>query len=102
MNGMNMAVKRLRLSTKALKNKKVRSATNLSVRSDFHEAAPTPAEVEEAETIITEWFERGEKIMDDAQPGIEARDDRMVRAFERAEQEENEINERMIDDLIDA
>lgn len=33
---------------------------------------------------------------------MEARDDRMVRAFERAQQEEMEINERLINDLIDA
>lgn len=58
----------------------------------FHENAPTPQEIEEAEDIVKEWFERGEKIIEDATPGIEARDRRLVRAWNRAEREEQAIN----------
>jgi hypothetical protein len=40
MDGMNM--NKLRLSVKALKNKKVSSATKLSVRNEFNQRKPSP------------------------------------------------------------
>lgn len=40
MNGMNM--NKLRLSVKALKNKKVSSATKLAFRTEFNQMKPTP------------------------------------------------------------
>lgn len=92
---------KIRLSAKTLKSN-TDATTNLSWRHEFHEKAPTPDEVEDAETIINGWFERGEGIMKDAKPGIEARDKRMMRAWERAEKEEQEINEEMMEDLIKA
>lgn len=83
---MNMAskkMKKIRLSTKALK--KTRGSQSLTVSDEFHDEAPTPEEVEDAEAIIKDWFERGEGIMKDAKPGMEARDRRIVRAWEKAE-----------------
>ena len=90
-----MDMKRLRLSAKNLKANTA-STTNLTWSAKFHEKAPTPAEVEEAETIIKGWFERGEKIVKDAKPGMEARDKRFVQAWERAAKEEEDINNEMI------
>jgi len=69
MDSCNMDMKRIRLSVRSLRSR-TRAATNLSMSSEFHENAPTPQEVEEAEEIIKGWFERGEKIMEDAQPGL--------------------------------
>lgn len=40
MDGMNM--NKLRLSVKALKNKKVSSATKLAFRTEFNQMKPTP------------------------------------------------------------
>jgi hypothetical protein len=77
-------------------------ATNLNWRQKFHEKAPTPHEVEDAETIINGWFQRGERIMRDAQPGVDARNKRFVQAWDRAEREEQEINQEMIEDLVEA
>lgn len=85
MNGVHIDMKRLRLSVKSLKSRRAHLATNLSVSSEFHDEAPTPEEIEEAEQIIAEWFERGEDIIEDAMPGIEARDRRLQQAWERAE-----------------
>jgi len=69
MDSCNMDMKRIRFSVRSLRSR-TRAATNLSMSSEFHENAPTPQEVEEAEEIIKGWFERGEKIMEDAQPGL--------------------------------
>ena len=102
MEHANVHIKKSRLATKSLKSKKARSATSLTMSDDFHNEAPTPEEVEEAENIIKDWFERGEAIMEDAKPGMEARDRRMMQAWERAEREEQQINEEMIDELIEA
>lgn len=108
-----MDMKRIRPSLKSLRSR-IRSSTNLAeaeapdvlpaeldevpgvpdthMSDQFHENAPTPQEIEEAEDIVKEWFERGEKIIEDATPGIEARDRRLVRAWNRAEREEQAIN----------
>lgn len=94
-------MKKIRLSAKALKSK-IRGTQSLTMSEEFHDEAPTPQEVEDAEAIIQEWFERGEGIANDAKPGMEARDRRIVQAWEKAEKEEQEINEEMIDDLMKA
>lgn len=88
LNGAHIDMKRLRLSAKSLKSRRAHLATNLSVSSEFHDEAPTPEEIEEAEQIIAEWFERGEVIIEDAEPGIQARDRRFQQAWEAAEAEE--------------
>lgn len=103
MDGCNMDMKKIRLSVKQLKAQHIAAdATNLNMRQTFHEKAPSPHEVEDAEIIIKGWFERGERIMEDAKPGIEARDRRFMQAWDRAEKEEQEINQEMMDDLIAA
>lgn len=88
MDAANMDMKKSRLAVKSLKSRKARAATSLTMSDDFHNEAPTPEEVEEAELIIKDWFERGESIIEDAKPGMEARDRRFVQAWERAEREE--------------
>lgn len=89
MEGCNIDMKRIRLSTKSLRSRQAAAATSLrSFSQDFHDNKPTPQEIEEAEQIIQEWFERGEGIINDAQPAVQARDERLVEAWERAEAEE--------------
>ena len=97
MDKAHMDMKKIRLSMTLQKK------NNLpSMSSEFHEKAPTPQEVEEAEAIIQGWFERGEKIWEDAQPGLKARDRRIMHAWERAVREEEQINNHMMDELIEA
>lgn len=99
MDKAHMDMKKIRLSMTLQKKKNL---TNMSMSSEFHDKAPTPQEVEEAEAIIQNWFDRGEKIWEDAQPGLKARDRRMVQAWERAVREEEQINNHMIEELIEA
>ena len=101
MDKCNMDMKKIKLSVKSLKSK-TDSATNLSWSAKFHEKAPKPAEVNNAEGIIKGWLARGEGIMNDAKPAVEARDQRIVRAWKKAEQEEQEINEDLMEDLVEA
>jgi len=63
---------------------------------------PTTEEVTSGEEIVAGWVERGTSIMEDAQPAIDARNQRIMEEYEQHQENDERITNRLMEDVVDA
>jgi len=77
-----------------------RLATNLnSMSQEMQRNEPNAEEIDAIKITVISWVEEYERILEEAQPAIERRDEDVTDAFEDREEEAEETVERMLEDF---